>query len=86
MATKIRITGKLAVAQVLADGKPKKSKVICAEAAAIATELKGRTPEATLSALLATEAKKADGLVVRTKPGEFKLRPKRKARVKAVAP
>ena len=37
--------------------------------------------DATLSALLYVEAKKADGIVVRTKnKGEFKLRPVRRSR------
>jgi hypothetical protein len=41
--------------------------------------MKGRTPEASLSALLAVEAKRPDGFVIRTAPGTFKLRPAPKA-------
>jgi HB1, ASXL, restriction endonuclease HTH domain len=79
-----KISGRQAIQQVLADGKPRKAKAIVTAAAEIATGLKGKTPEATLSAMLYVEAKKADGIVVRTKnKGEFKLRPQRKARVKA---
>jgi hypothetical protein len=71
---KTKITGKEAIRQVLADGKPQKAKAICVAAAALVTEMKGKTPVASLSALLAVEAKKADGFVIRTAPGTFKLR------------
>jgi hypothetical protein len=70
-----KITGREAIKQVLADGKPRKAKAITVEAQELA-QLQGKTPLATLSALLYVEAKKSDGLFVRTKnKGEFKLRP-----------
>ena len=37
-------------------------------------KLAGKTPAATIAAILATENKKADGLVVRTAPGTYTLR------------
>ena len=70
---KTKITGREAITIVLADGKPQKSKAICAAAAKLVT-MKGKTPEASLSALLAVQAKKPDGFVIRTAPGTFKLR------------
>lgn len=72
-----RVSGRDAVAKVLADGKPRKTKEITAAAVKLVRPaMTGKTPEATLSALLYTQAKRPDGLVVRTKqPGEFKLRP-----------
>jgi HB1, ASXL, restriction endonuclease HTH domain len=76
-----KISGRQAIQQVLADGKPRKAKAIVTAAAEIATGLKGKTPEATLSAMLYVEAKKPDGIVVHTKnKGEFKLRPARRSR------
>ena len=78
-----KISGRQAIQQVLADGKPRKAKTIVKTAAQIANGLKGKTPDATLSAMLYVEAKKSDGIVVRTKnKGEFKLRPQRKPRTK----
>ena len=50
-----------AVAKVLANGQPRTTKDITARAAKIATGLKGKTPEASLSAFLYTEAKKPGG-------------------------
>jgi hypothetical protein len=67
------IGARAAVAKVLADGAPRTSKEITSAAAKIAG-LAGKTPEASLRALLSTEAKKADGLVVRTEQGEYALR------------
>ena len=69
-----KVTGREAIAIVLADGMPMKSRDICAAAAKLVT-MKGKTPEASLSALLAVQAKKPEGLVIRTAPGTFKLRP-----------
>jgi hypothetical protein len=40
--------------------------------------LGGATPGATISAILATEAKKDDGLLERVAPGTFRLRPQRR--------
>jgi hypothetical protein len=42
--------------------------------------MKGKTPEATLSAALYTEAKKKDGAVVLVERGVMKARPQRKAK------
>jgi hypothetical protein len=44
----------------------------------LATSLKGATPGQTFYSVLYSEAKKADGLVVQTGRGMFKLNPKRK--------
>lgn len=74
------MNSKSAIEQVLAGRrKPMPAKEIVAAALPLATGLKGSTPEATLSAVLYVEAKKAGGLVVKTGRGEFKLNPKRKA-------
>lgn len=72
-----RVSGRDAILKVMADGKPRKAKDITAEAVKlIRPKPAGKTPEATLSALLYTQAKKPDGIVVRTsKTAEFKLRP-----------
>ena len=50
----------------------------------LATEgvkLKGKTPGATISAMLAVEAAKEDGLFERVAPGTFRLRPQRRGTV-----
>jgi hypothetical protein len=44
----------------------------------LATSLKGKTPGQTLYSALYAESTKADGLVLQTGRGEFKLNPKRK--------
>lgn len=74
-----RVSGRQALEKVLADGKPAKVGDITAAAVKLVRPpMKGKTPQATLSAQLYTQAKRPDGLVVRTKnPGEFKLNPKR---------
>jgi hypothetical protein len=54
------------------------------EAGVPLTSLKGRTPGQTFYSVLYAESKKADGLVVQTGRGEFKLNPKRR-RAKAAA-
>jgi hypothetical protein len=82
------MTGREAIEQVLS-GKRNATPAteIAEQAAKIATGLKGKTPKATLAALLYTEAKKKDGLVVKAGTGKFKLNPKRKtATAKAEAP
>lgn len=74
-AGKKLVTGRAAVAKVLADGAPRKTAEITAAAAKIATGLKGKTPEQSLAAFLYTEAKKADGIVERgPDKGTFQLR------------
>ncbi len=62
-----RVSGRDAVAKVLADGKPRKAKEITAAAVKLVKPaMKGKTPEATLASLLYT--------------GEFKLRPVKAAK------
>ena len=69
-----RTTARDAVAKVLADGQPRSSKEITSAAAKLAT-LGGKTPEASIRALLSTQAKKPDGLVVAgTDKGTYRLR------------
>jgi hypothetical protein len=75
-AAKKGVTAKAAIAQVLADGTPQRTKDITAAAAKVATALKGKTPEQSLAALLYVEAKKPAGLVMRgPEKGTFMLRP-----------
>jgi HB1, ASXL, restriction endonuclease HTH domain len=50
----------------------------------LATTLKGKTPGQTFYSVLYSESKRADGLVVQTGRGEFKLNPKRR-RARAAA-
>jgi hypothetical protein len=55
-----------------------KTKELTAKAAEMAKgTLKGRTPTATLAAILATENAKPDGIFERTEPGTYKLRKQR---------
>jgi hypothetical protein len=71
-----RVTGRQAIAKVLADGQPRPAKEITAAAVKLIRPVsKGKTPEATLGAFLYTQAKKPDGLVEQTGRGEFRLRP-----------
>ena len=42
------------------------------------SNLRGKTPGQVIYSVLYTEAKRADGLVVQTGRGEFKLNPKRR--------
>src|SRR3990170_273105 len=53
--------------------KPRKTKELCAEAAALAPGLKGKTPEATLAATLAVSNKQG-GPFERVAPGTYRLR------------
>lgn len=71
-----RVTGRDAIAKVLADGQSHPAGEITAAAVKLVRPaMAGKTPQATLSAFLYTQAKKPDGLVVRTGKGEFQLRP-----------
>ena len=83
--TKTRISGKRAMCMVLAEkGSAMKTKTLAAAALPlIEPPMVGKTPEATLAAMLYTEAKKGkDGLFARTaKPGEFKITAKGRALV-----
>jgi hypothetical protein len=72
-----KISDKAAIEQVLSDGKARKAKEIIDAALAIATDLKGGTPKATLSAMLAMEANRDGGCWVRTAPGTYGRRPAR---------
>jgi hypothetical protein len=70
-----RVTGRDAVRKVLADGQPRKTAEITAAAVKlIRPKPEGKTPEATVSALLYVQAKKG-GFVEATGRGEFRLRP-----------
>ena len=71
-----RVTGKAAMAAVLRRaGEPLKTAEIVKRTLAMkGVELKGKTPAATLAAILATENKKPDGLFVRIAPGTYALR------------
>jgi hypothetical protein len=69
-----RVSGRQAIAKVLADGQPRTAKDITTAAVKLVRPpMKGKTPEATLGALLYTQAKVDGGLVVKTGKGEFKL-------------
>jgi hypothetical protein len=60
--------------RVLADGRPRKVSQIVAEALKIATDLNGRTPRATLEAILVLEnARASDGLFRRVDHGTYEL-------------
>ena len=70
------VSGKQALIQALnrLGGGPAPAKEIIEAALKLATGLKGKTPAATLSAMLATENAKAEGMFIRTAPGVYKLR------------
>lgn len=75
------MTTKQAIEKVLAGRrKPMRVPAIIEAAVPLATGLKGRTPGQVIYSVLYSEAKKADGLVVQTGRGEFKLRPRRTAK------
>lgn len=72
------MTTKQAIEQVLA-GRRKPMRVpAIIEAAVPLSNLRGKTPGQVVYSVLYTEAKRADGLVVQTGRGEFKLNPKRR--------
>ena len=82
MAAKPKITGKQALVAVLEQNgnKPMKTKELTPQAAEMAkVTLKGKTPQATLAAVLATENAKR-GLFERTAPGTYRLRKQRRAK------
>ena len=73
------MTTKQAIEQVLTGKrKPMRVPAIIEAAVPLATGLKGKTPGQVIYSMLYTEAKRADGLVVQTGKGEFKLNPKRR--------
>ena len=74
-----KVSGKAAIEQVLADGKTHKASEIISRAVELATELNGKTPKATLSAMLVTEANRPGGRWKRVAPGTYKRAPVRKA-------
>ena len=79
------MTAKQAIEKVLTGRrKPVRAPTIIREAVPLATSLKGQTPGQTMYSVLYSEAKKADGLVVQTGRGEFKLNPTRR-RARATA-
>jgi hypothetical protein len=73
-----KLTTKAAIEAVLTGRrKPTRVPEIIAEAVPL-SRLAGKTPGQVIYSVLYTEAKKADGLVVQTGKGEFKLNPKRR--------
>lgn len=82
---KVRKSGKAAAIEVLRRSRkamPVKEVVAKALADPAVTGMKGKTPEATLSAALYTEAKKKDGAVILVERGMMKARVQRKASTK----
>lgn len=75
-ATPKRVSAKDAIGRVLkkADGPMKTKDIVEAVLATKGIALNGATPAATIAAILSTENKKSDGLVVRTEPGTYALR------------
>jgi HB1, ASXL, restriction endonuclease HTH domain len=59
----------------------KTSDIIAGVLATDGVKLGGKTPGATISAILAVEAAKPDGMIVRVEPGVFKLAPQRRGTV-----
>jgi hypothetical protein len=59
----------------------KTSEIIERVLATEGVKLGGKTPGATISAILAVEAAKEDGLIERVAPGTFRLRPQRRGTV-----
>jgi HB1, ASXL, restriction endonuclease HTH domain len=79
------MTTKQAIEHVLAGRRtPMRVPAIIEAGVPLATTLKGKTPGQVFYSVLYSEAKKADGLVVQTGRGEFRLNPKRR-RAKAAA-
>jgi HB1, ASXL, restriction endonuclease HTH domain len=80
------VTTKEAIEHVLAGRrKPMRVPAIIEAGVPLATTLKGKTPGQVFYSVLYSESKKADGLVVQTGRGEFKLNPKRRRSTKAQA-
>ena len=73
------MTTKQAIEHVLT-GKRKGLRVpeIIEQGVPLATSHKGKTPGQTFYSVIYSESKKADGLVVQTGRGEFRLNPKRR--------
>jgi hypothetical protein len=64
--------------------RPMRVPAIIAAGVPLATSLKGKTPAQTFYSVLYSESKKADGLVVQTGKGEFRLKPEaRNAKARA---
>jgi hypothetical protein len=82
---KAKKSAKVAAIEVLRRSRkamPVKEVVAMALADPAVTGMKGKTPWATLSAALYTEAKKKDGAVILVERGVMKARPQRKASTK----
>jgi hypothetical protein len=74
------MTTKQAIEAVLTGKrKPMRVPAIIAAGVPLATSLRGKTPGQVFYSVLYAESKKADGLVVQTGKGMFKLNPNRKA-------
>lgn len=73
--TKSKTAKQAAVEALREAGEPLKLKELVERVlAAPGVELKGKTPGATIAAILATENTRADGLFERTAPGTYRLR------------
>ena len=76
MGTSSKKTARQAAAEVLrqASGPLKTAEIVDRVLKTPGRKLAGKTPAATIAAILATENQKADGLFVRTTPGTYTLR------------
>jgi HB1, ASXL, restriction endonuclease HTH domain len=85
-STKKAKTMREALILALADGKAKKTKAICADALANWESPRGKTPAASMAAILATDhVKGKDGMFTRTAPGTYKLSAKGKKAAQELA-
>ena len=75
-------TMRAALILALADGKPKKTKAICADALSHWESPRGKTPEASMAAVLATDHKGGKGDFTRTAPGTYRLTARGKVKAK----
>jgi len=76
-----KVSAKAAVAEVLRKARKPlpASKIVERVLKTPGVKLAGKTPAATISAMLAVENKKRDGLFRRTAPGTYTLRARKKA-------
>ncbi len=74
-ATPVKVSARDAAIKVLADGNPKKASAIIDGVIAMrGVTLAGKTPRATVQAILSTEAAKDDGAIERVEVGIYKKR------------
>jgi hypothetical protein len=82
--TTTKLTAKQAITKVLAGKRKGMTVAQITDAALPMTNLRGATPKQTFYSVLYSEAKKADGVVVKAGDGGvFKLNPKRRKAVKS---